>query len=95
MIVDNFDIKLKDLIELLCTKKDLQMKNPALTSNIDGKSKTLYLHSIPSIEEKTRKNLTLTLSELGLQEGSEVIVADETTPNSITIKLKTSMIISE
>lgn len=94
MIVNNFDIKLKDLIELLCTRKDLQMKNPALTGNIDGKSKTLYLHSIPSIEERTRKNLALSLSELGLQEGSQIIVADETTPNSIIFQLKSSMVIS-
>lgn len=95
MVVDSFNIKLKDLIELLRTRKDLQMKNPALTGIIEGKNKTLYIHSIPSIEEKTRKNLTLSLSELGLQEGSEVVVADETTPNSIVFKIKSSIIISK
>lgn len=80
--------KLSDLIELLCEKSDLQMKNPGLTAYIDGKSKTLYMQTVASIEERTRENLTKTLIELGLRNGSEINVADSTTPNAIVLKLK-------
>lgn len=83
---DNF--KLKDLIELLCDRSDLQMKNPGLTACIDGKNKTLYMQTVASIEERTRENLTKTLTELGLSDGSEINVADLTTPNAIVLKLK-------
>lgn len=41
-----------------------------------------------SLEEQTRANLTLSLAELGLTDGQEIIVADQTNPNTITIKLK-------
>ncbi|XP_011505379.1 PREDICTED: NEDD8-activating enzyme E1 catalytic subunit [Ceratosolen solmsi marchali] len=81
-------IKLKDLIQLLCSKNDLQMKNPGITANISGKIKTLYIQSVPSIEEKTRQNLSKTLFDLGLRENSEIIVADVTTPNTIMLKIK-------
>ncbi|XP_015589494.1 NEDD8-activating enzyme E1 catalytic subunit [Cephus cinctus] len=82
--------KLKDLIELLCERSDLQMKNPGLTANINGKNKTLYMHTVQSIEEKTRENLQKTLQDLGLRDGIELNVADVTTPNTVTLKLKFS-----
>lgn len=75
-------------MELLCNRADLQMKNPGITANIDGKNKTLYMQTVPSIEEKTRENLTKTLIELGLTDGSEINVADITTPNAIVLKLR-------
>lgn len=80
--------KLQNLIDLLCERPDLQMKSPALTTMIDGKNKTLYMQMVASIEEKTRENLSKTLVELGLKDGSEVNVADITTPTTVTIKLK-------
>lgn len=80
--------KLQNLIDLLCERPDLQMKNPGLTANIDGKYKTLYMRMVASIEEKTRENLSKTLIELGLKDGSEINVADITTPSTITLKLK-------
>lgn len=80
--------KLQNLIDLLCERPDLQMKNPALTANIDGKCKTLYMQMVASIEEKTRENLSKTLVELGLKDGSEINVADATTPSTITLKLR-------
>lgn len=88
IVIKDSKFKLKDLIELLCNNSDLQMKNPGLTANIDGKNKTLYMQAVPSIEEKTRENLLKTLSELGLKDGDEINVADSTTPNAITIQLK-------
>lgn len=86
--ISNPKFKLKDLIENLCERPDLQMKNPGLTAYIDGKNKTLYMQTVPSIEERTRENLTKTLIELGLRHGSEINVADITTPNAIVLKLK-------
>ncbi|OXU22880.1 hypothetical protein TSAR_007106 [Trichomalopsis sarcophagae] len=89
--LNSINLKLKDLIELLCSQNDLQMKNPGITANIFGKTKTLYIQSVPSIEEKTRQNLSKTLFDLGLRNESEIIVADETTPNTVVFKLKFKM----
>jgi len=80
--------KLQNLIDLLCERPDLQMKSPALTAIIDGKCKTLYMQMVASIEKKTRENLSKTLIELGLKDGTEINVADVTTPNTITLKLR-------
>ena len=53
-----------------------------------GKNKTLYIQTVTSIEEKTRPNLKLSLAELGLVDGSEIVVADSTSPSSIAFNLK-------
>ncbi|CAG5106314.1 Similar to UBA3: NEDD8-activating enzyme E1 catalytic subunit (Pongo abelii) [Cotesia congregata] len=82
------NIKLKDLIEILCERHDLQMKDPGITVNINGKNKTLYMHTVASIEVKTRVNLTKTLTELGLKNDMEINVADVTTPKTKIVKLK-------
>lgn len=79
---------LQDLIDYLCTSADFQLKTPALTTSIDGKNKTLYMSTIKSIEEQTRQNLTLSLHELNLVDGQELMVADPTSPNTIVIHLK-------
>ena len=68
----------------------LYCKAPGLTTTIDGKNKTLYMQTVASIEEKTRANLKLSLADLGLQDGSELVVADSTTPASIRFVLKLS-----
>lgn len=79
---------LRDLIAVLCDSPGLQMKSPGLTMCADnGRNKTLYMSTVASIEEKTRENLNKTLQELGLREGSELTVADVTTPNSLIVKL--------
>lgn len=75
------------MIDLLCSQKDLQLKNPAVTTIVAGRTKTLYIPNIPSIEEKTRNNLLKSLSDLGLKEDSEIIVADATTPHTITFRI--------
>lgn len=79
---------LQDLIDYLCTNPDYQMKSPGLTTTIDGKNRTLYMSSVKSIEEHTRSNLTLSLHELNLNDGQEIVVADATNPNTVVIKLK-------
>ncbi|CAL1689616.1 unnamed protein product [Lasius platythorax] len=82
--------KLQDLIELLCERPDLQMKSPGLTAIINGKSKTLYIKTVSSIEQKTRENLSKTLIELGLKDDTEINIADVTTPNTVTLRLRFS-----
>ncbi|CAE1252315.1 UBE1C [Acanthosepion pharaonis] len=79
--------KLRDIIDYLIESASFQMKSPAITTLISGKSKTLYMKTVKSIEEKTRENLKMSLKELGLSDGSEIYVADQTTPTSITFKL--------
>lgn len=64
------------------------MKNPGLTTTIDGKNKTLYIPTIKMIEERTRPNLSKTLIDLDLKDGQEIVVADITTPTSVIIKLR-------
>ncbi len=77
--------KLKDLLDLLVNK--YQMKSPGATTSIGGRNKTLYMSKVASIEEATRPNLKKTLEELGLENGSELVVADPTTPSSVIFKL--------
>ncbi|XP_060526705.1 NEDD8-activating enzyme E1 catalytic subunit isoform X2 [Cylas formicarius] len=86
-VADSSKMKLKDLIATLCESEKFQMKNPGLTTVIDGKNKTLYIPTIKVIEERTRVNLTKTLDELELKHGQEIVVADVTTPTSVIIKL--------
>ncbi|KAL1373463.1 hypothetical protein pipiens_018644 [Culex pipiens pipiens] len=87
-VTDPATMTLQDLIQHLCDNAEFQMKSPGLTATIEGKNKTLYMATVKSIEEATRKNLTLSLAELGLQDGHELMVADVTNPNTILIKLK-------
>ncbi|XP_059475950.1 NEDD8-activating enzyme E1 catalytic subunit isoform X2 [Neocloeon triangulifer] len=82
------EAKLEELLSTLCQDNGARMKNPALTANINGKQTTLYLSTVPSIEKSTRPNLKKSLIELGLINGNEIIVADETTPLPVTFKLQ-------
>lgn len=59
-----------------------------ITTVINGRNKTLYMPSIKSIEERTRDNLKKKITELGLFNGAEILVADVTTPSTISVKLK-------
>ncbi|XP_051967859.1 NEDD8-activating enzyme E1 catalytic subunit-like isoform X2 [Xyrauchen texanus] len=79
--------KLQDVLDYLTESASLQMKSPSITSNVDGKNKTLYLQTVASIEERTRPNLSKTLKELGLVDGQELAVADVTTPQTVLFKL--------
>lgn len=72
---------------MLIEKREYQLKNPGLTATIDGKNKTLYLPLVQSIEQATRHNLSKTLHELKIEEGSEIVVADVTTPSSLVFRV--------
>ena len=80
--------KLKDVLDYLTNSALYQMKSPGATTTIAGKNKTLYMQTPASIEEATRKNLKMTLSELGLSDGSQIVVADPTSPSAIVFELK-------
>ncbi|KAL1510040.1 hypothetical protein ABEB36_004696 [Hypothenemus hampei] len=86
-IEDPGKMKLSDIIEILCSDPKFQMKNPGLTTTINGSNKTLYIPTIEAIEKRTRENLNKTLQDLGLNDGQEIVVADITTPTSLIIKL--------
>jgi len=79
--------KLQQVLDYLCNNPAYQMKAPGITTNILGKNKTLYIQTVASIEERTRPNLKMSLQELGLQNGSELVVADTTSPVSIVFNL--------
>ncbi|XP_067360790.1 NEDD8-activating enzyme E1 catalytic subunit isoform X3 [Channa argus] len=79
--------KLQEVLDYLTGSASLQMKSPALTATLEGKSKTLYLQSVASIEQRTRANLSKTLKELGLVNGQELAVADVTTPQTLLFRL--------
>lgn len=53
--------KLQDIFDHLVNSPDLQMKSPGMTTVMGGRNKTLYMPSVPSIEERTRGNLKKTL----------------------------------
>ncbi len=79
--------RLQDFVEKLVNGATYQMKNPGVTTTMNGKNKTLYMPNVASIEAATRPNLKKTLTELGLQSGSELVVADSTTPIAVIFKL--------
>ena len=79
---------LQSIYDKLCEDQAYMMKSPGITTVINGRNKTLYMSSIKSIEERTRDNLKKKITELGLYNGADILVADVTTPNTITIKLK-------
>ncbi|KAH8275385.1 nedd8-activating enzyme E1 catalytic subunit [Drosophila bipectinata] len=80
---------LEDVIKQLCDSPRFQLKNPALTTVMkDGKQRTLYMSTVKSIEAATRKNLTQSLGELGLQDGQQLTVTDVTSPSAMTLQLK-------
>ncbi|XP_055378804.1 nedd8-activating enzyme E1 catalytic subunit [Condylostylus longicornis] len=87
-VEDPNTMTLEDFIKFLCESNEFRMKNPGITAFIEGKNKTLYMSTVKSIEERTRPNLVLSLGELGLKDGQELMVADATNPNTITLKLK-------
>lgn len=87
-VKDPAKMKLKDIIELLRESASFQMKNPGITSVINGKTRTLYMSTVKNIEEQTRENLNKNLVELGLENDSEIMVTDITSPNALFFKFK-------
>jgi len=80
--------KLQEVLDHLMNSPMYQMKGPGVTTSIGGKNKTLYMQTPASIEEATRKNLKLSLTELGLSDGCQLVVADTTSPAAVVFELK-------
>lgn len=80
--------KLKNVINLLLENAVYQMKSPGVTAVINGKHRTLYMSTVAAIEEKTRDNLNKNLVELGIKDGTEIMVTDPTSPNTVYFKFK-------
>ena len=81
------DAKLQDFIDKLTNEPSFQMKNPGITTIIEGKNTTLYMPTVKSIEAATRPNLKKTLKELGLESRCELVVADSTSHKPVVFKL--------
>jgi len=86
--VDDTSARLERIIEMLAEHPQYQMKNPALTMELDEKRKTLYMPNVPSIEQRTRPNLKMTLEQLGIADGCKLLVADVTNPKAFEIILR-------
>uniref|UniRef100_A0A1B6K7X0 NEDD8-activating enzyme E1 catalytic subunit n=1 Tax=Homalodisca liturata TaxID=320908 RepID=A0A1B6K7X0_9HEMI len=86
--IPNGEMKLQEVVDWLCESTKYQMRSPGIAAVINGQNRTLYMPHVPSIEEKTRCNLKKTLTDLGLVNGSEIMVADVTSPNTIVFNLK-------
>ena len=68
---------------------EYKMRSPGVvTTTAEGRTRTLYMQNVSSIEEVTRPNLKKTLEELELCDGQQLVVADVTTVNSLTFILK-------
>ena len=79
--------RLQEVLDYLVNSPQYQMRAPGVTTVLAGKNKTLYMQKPVSIEEATRKNLKLSLIELGLSDGSRLVVADTTSPSATTFEL--------
>lgn len=84
------DDSLASVIEFLQRNSLYQLKCPALITEVEGKSKTLYMSTVKSLEEATKANLKKSLKDLKLEDGQVIYVADPTSPNNLIFKLKLS-----
>ncbi|KAL2134128.1 hypothetical protein VTI74DRAFT_951 [Chaetomium olivicolor] len=78
---------LRELLDSLAALPEAQLKKPS----VRAEGKTLYMQFPPSLEEQTRPNLDKKLTELGLDEGSEIAVNDSafaTVQFKFTLKFK-------
>eukprot|EP00053_Salpingoeca_punica_P010652 m.95535 g.95535 ORF g.95535 m.95535 type:complete len:435 (-) comp15455_c0_seq1:321-1625(-) len=78
---------LEMLIKRLQERPDMQLKQPGVTAELNGRQKSLYMQRPAALEQATRPNLTKTLAELGLVQGQEVNVTDPTSPKPIRLVL--------
>ncbi|KAL3215430.1 hypothetical protein MRX96_034142 [Rhipicephalus microplus] len=81
------ETKLQEIYDHLINSHDFQMKSPGMTTTIDGRSKTLYMPTVPNIEKQTKENLKKTLKELGFVDGQELLVVDVTNPMYVVFKI--------
>ncbi|ESO02346.1 hypothetical protein HELRODRAFT_106596 [Helobdella robusta] len=78
---------LLSLINFLQESKQYQLKSPGIITEVAGKTRTLYMSTVKSLEAATKANLRKTLAELELENGQLIYVADQTSPSNLTFKL--------
>jgi len=77
---------LRDVIDFMKDDPSLQLNNPSVTTMAGDRNKTLYVPNIPHLEEQTRDNLEMTVSDLGVQHEQLLTVTDVTSPKHISFK---------
>uniref|UniRef100_A0A915E9A6 NEDD8-activating enzyme E1 catalytic subunit n=1 Tax=Ditylenchus dipsaci TaxID=166011 RepID=A0A915E9A6_9BILA len=75
---------LKDFLKQV--KEKYQLDNPSIQSS----DSMLYMISslMPQMVETSRQNLAKTLTDLGVHENSELVIADESMPKPVTVRIK-------
>ncbi|CAL1705081.1 unnamed protein product [Somion occarium] len=71
------------LIEMLVEKEDIQIKRPSLSTS----KKQIYFQAPPQLEQATRPNLEMKVSEL-LEDGDEITVTSSTLPFNLSLRIK-------
>lgn len=83
------DMTLQEVLDMLTENAQFQMKRPGVTTTTaDGAQKTLYLHNPAAIEKATRKNLAMTLKDLGIADGQVLNVTDPTSPAPLKLQVR-------
>ncbi|KYK56859.1 putative ubiquitin-activating enzyme [Drechmeria coniospora] len=77
-------LTLQDLLDSLAIRPEAQLKKPS----IRAENKTLYMQFPPGLEAQTRPNLAKTITELGLEDGQQVVVTDPAFPLEFNFFLK-------
>uniref|UniRef100_A0A915DC66 NEDD8-activating enzyme E1 catalytic subunit n=1 Tax=Ditylenchus dipsaci TaxID=166011 RepID=A0A915DC66_9BILA len=74
---------LKDFLKQV--KEKYQLDNPSIQSS----DSMLYMISslMPQMVETSRQNLAKTLTDLGVHENSELVIADESMPKPVTVRI--------
>lgn len=90
-VPQDIDMDATDTLQTLLDKlegEEYQMLSPGVRWSCGDSSKSLYMRTPPSLEEKLRPNLAKTFAELGLESGSQLLIADTTRATASTIVLR-------
>jgi ubiquitin-activating enzyme E1 C len=82
------DATLQQVYDYLRENQNFLMKAPSITTVIDGKNKTLYMPTLDVMEKATKHHLKEKLTDLGVLDGHQLVVADATTPKSLSVIVK-------
>ncbi|CAF0869412.1 unnamed protein product [Rotaria sp. Silwood1] len=79
----NETAKFQELVDLIIEK--YQLTAPLILASIHGNLKTLYMTSTEQMRQETTPHLRMTLQELGLTNGTEMLVGDPTRASSLRV----------
>eukprot|EP00128_Syssomonas_multiformis_P006148 Colp12_sorted_trinity150504_noHs@25309 len=78
---------LSDVIQRLASDARFQMKAPGLRGVVGGQTKTLYMETPAALKQATERNLKKTLMELGVEDGTVLVVTDPAVPGNIQLRV--------